>query len=166
MGCHCDDGYIGPICEFEAKDIEYAQCNMQCQNGGICQKGAKDLSFLKKFGLHRHLAPYNDDFEHCVCPRGFDGLACEYQIEVCPGRELVCMHGGQCQIVVNDGQAGLECDCSSARTGGNRYMGEFCEMRSTEFCTLNGTMTPSGLGYDSYCTNGGICNSLVEMGQP
>ena len=64
---------MGPLCEFEEKAFDYSECVMECQNGGICRKGAKDVSFLNKFGLHRRGllgGRYNHDFEHCVCPRG------------------------------------------------------------------------------------------------
>jgi len=169
MGCNCPDGFSGPLCEFLDEELPYSKCQLQCQNGGVCRKGAKDLSFLEKFGLHRNLLSdrYNEDFEHCVCPRGFVGLACEYEMEVCPGQNFVCMHGGECDISVDKstGSADIECDCSNAQTSRSRFAGEYCEVRSTEFCTIDGSKTPNGPGSDAFCTNGASCLATVESGE-
>lgn len=148
--------------------MEYDGCSMECQNDGVCRKGAKDVSFLAKFGLHRGLlgTKYNEDFEHCVCPRGFVGMSCEYNMDVCPGLDHVCMHGGECQIVAEDGLSiNLHCDCMNAKTSRNRYAGEYCEERSTDFCTVDGEMTKQGKGYDAFCTNGAKCKDSVEPGE-
>jgi len=172
MGCDCPDGFIGPLCEFEEKHNDYSECKMDCQNSGVCRKGAKDVSFLSKFGLHRRGllgGKYNDDFEHCVCPRGYVGVACEYEMDVCPGQDHVCMHGGECDIMTSEHSGsvmGLQCDCQNAQSSEMRYAGQYCEAEATEFCTMGGTMTPSGEGYDAFCTNGMNCMDHVEPGKP
>lgn len=170
MGCTCPKGFSGPLCEFKDEDVsvEYSACTLECENNGVCRKGAKDVSFLKQFGIHRHLDEerFTNEFEHCVCPRGFFGLRCEYEMEVCPGRNLVCMHGGECNIAWNGQATEISCDCENAETANNRYTGPYCEARSTNFCTLDGEKTPDGPGYDAFCTNGGKCTSLVESGEP
>jgi hypothetical protein len=145
---------------------------LECQNDGICRKGAEDVSFLTKFGLDRSLDQsttlslgYNQDFEHCVCPRGYAGLQCEYKMEICPGREYVCMHGGECKILMNNGNVDIRCDCEDAETGKSRFTGNFCEVPSTAFCTESGHKTSDGPGYDAFCTQGGTCKSLVADGK-
>jgi len=169
MGCNCPDGFTGPLCEFSIENMEYSKCNLECQNGGICRKGAKDVSFLEKFGLHRDLlaSRYDANFEHCVCPRGFVGITCEYEMEVCPGQNYVCMHGGDCEITVNKdtGKAGVECDCTNAQTSRSRFAGQYCEVRSTEFCTEDGEKTPNGPGFNAFCTNGAECLDTVDKGE-
>lgn len=166
MGCNCPEGFMGPVCEFRDEEYDDYECNLECQNNGICRKGAKDVSFLEKFGLNRHLFErYNNDFEHCVCPVGYSGIDCSLELEVCPGREKVCMHGGQCEIVVVDGEAGITCDCAKAQTTYSRYQGDFCEARSTQWCIVDNSMTPDGDGYDAFCTNLGECLDFVQPGE-
>ncbi|GKY97470.1 hypothetical protein MPSEU_000705400 [Mayamaea pseudoterrestris] len=169
LGCDCPDGFIGPVCEFKSEQRAYSECKLECFNGGICRKGAKDISYLEKFGFHRHLAVerFNEDFEHCVCPNGLVGLQCEYQMDVCPGREVVCMHGGVCQITTDttkDGFTAMSCDCSTAEKEYFRYTGEYCEVKSTEFCTLDGHKTMRGENSDAFCTQGGQCRDYVTNG--
>lgn len=163
LGCNCPDGFMGPICEFPATKYEYSPCTLQCQNGGICRKGPKDVSFLAKFGLHRGLLGqlYDTNYESCVCPYGYVGLTCQYEMDVCPGENWVCMHGGQCEIAVDNvtGDASSLCDCSKAETFDSRFTGSYCNIKSTEFCTANGAKTADGVGYNNFCTNGGNCTS-------
>jgi hypothetical protein len=170
MGCTCPLGFSGPLCEFKDEEVsaEYSACTLECQNNGVCRKGAKDVSFLEKFGVHRRLQGerFNDDFEHCVCPRGFVGLTCEYEMEVCPGREVVCMHGGECRMDWNDQGTQITCDCENAEWENYRFAGPYCDIRSTSFCTIDGEKTLGGSGYDAFCTNGGKCARLVEPGEP
>ena len=69
LGCTCPIGFQGPSCEFN-KAESIPVCNLKCENKGVCQSGAKDVSFLDKFGpaLAHFNISYNNDFEHCVCP--------------------------------------------------------------------------------------------------
>jgi len=64
---------------------------------GVCRNGAKDVGFLKKFklGMTNVDLSYTDDFEHCVCPKGYVGLQCEHMVDVCPGGEHICMNGAE-----------------------------------------------------------------------
>jgi hypothetical protein len=168
MGCTCPFGFSGPLCEFKDSEVssEYTECTLECQNNGVCRKGAKDVSYLEKFGLDRRLAEerFTSNFEHCVCPRGFVGLTCEYEMEVCPGRNVACMHGGQCRLDWNAETTEVSCDCETAETDNYRFAGQYCEARSTNFCTADGEKTSDGRGYDAFCTNGGKCAHLVEDG--
>ena len=169
MGCICNDGFVGPICEFTDMGMDPPDCNLECYNHGICRKGAKDLSVLKKFGIHhRHLQldkSYNEDFEHCVCPAGYAGLQCEFEVDVCPGSEHVCLNGGGCEPHMEGNDLTFMCDCKSAKTKWDRFTGDYCEMQSTTFCTIDRQRTSGGKGYDAFCTNGGTCKGLVQHGQ-
>lgn len=150
-------------------DMTPEECTLECFNHGICRKGAKDLSILKNFGVHgRHLLDqaYDDNFEHCVCPGGYGGLQCEYKVDICPGQDHLCMHGGDCDPDVDSfGRLQFTCDCSMAKTKTSRFTGAFCEMESTEFCTVDQQKTARGKGQDSFCTNNGKCRDYVEHGQ-
>jgi hypothetical protein len=163
-------GFSGPLCEFKDEDVppEFSACTLECQNNGVCRKGAKDVSFLEKFDLHRYLDDrrFNNDFEHCVCPRGFVGLTCEYEMVVCPGRDVACLHGGECNVEWSEQGTKITCDCETAASGSYRYAGQYCEARSTSFCTIDGEKTPDGPGYDAFCANGGKCVRLVEPREP
>ena len=175
LGCRCDDGFVGPLCEFVDQNLEAPACTLQCKNHGICRKGAKDVSVLNKFNLsnrralegHRHLGEaYSEDFEHCVCPDGYAGLQCEYKVDVCLDGEHVCLNGGRCSLSFVEGSdSAFTCDCSSARARGSLYAGDFCEMESTEYCTVDRTRPEKGLGQDAFCANKGSCLQLVEQGQ-
>ena len=97
LGCDCLDGFNGPICEFRDSVVQNKECNLKCENMGVCRNGAKEIGFLKKFNMdlpNVDLA-YSDDFEHCTCPKGYVGLQCEHVVEVCPGGEHICMNGAE-----------------------------------------------------------------------
>ncbi|GAX19995.1 hypothetical protein FisN_1Lh531 [Fistulifera solaris] len=171
LGCHCNEGFVGPLCEFADQNLQVPTCSLQCKNHGVCRKGAKDVSMLDRFGLnkdgHRHLAEkYNEDFEHCVCPAGYAGLVCEYKVDVCPGGEHACLNGGECNLSTLDGgDITFKCDCSSAKASGSLFAGGFCEMESTEYCTVDRMRPDLGLGQDAFCTNKGKCLQYVEHGE-
>lgn len=172
LGCVCDAGFVGPVCEFTDMGLNPPPCNLECFNMGVCRKGAKDLSVLKKFGIMPNnralLDQYNDDFEHCVCPSGYAGLQCEFKVDVCPGGNHVCLNGGSCTAQMgteNTDTMGFGCDCREAQTTETRFAGTFCEMESTSFCTVTGEKTIQGKGLDAFCTNGGGCKALVTDGQ-
>jgi hypothetical protein len=96
VGCSCPSGYTGYRCDESlyayhdnednvAPDLDdddddtFYQCRLQCQNGGICAKGAKDLTHYH--GAVDHVAHLNqtyDDtyFEHCVCKVGWVSFCC------------------------------------------------------------------------------------------
>jgi hypothetical protein len=131
-------------------------------NHGICREGAKDVSNLEKYFRNiTNQTAYSEDFEHCVCPRGYVGLQCEYQLDQCPGGAHACLNGGECVTVPNGDKVSYGCDCTNAQTSLTRFAGEFCEMESTQFCTTDGSKSRSGVGIDSFCTNGGKCRKLV-----
>jgi len=127
LGCDCLEGFSGPICEFRDTVFQETTCDLQCENNGICRNGAKDISFLKKFNLDMPNTDvsYSDDFQHCVCPRGFVGLRCENQVLVCPGGEHVCMNGAECIPDDSSGRLEYKCDCDSIRLPFDKFTGSF-----------------------------------------
>jgi len=167
LGCNCKEGYVGPICEFEDLGQETPACLLQCENHGICRKGAKDISGLEEYGIDNSdlQQAYTEDFEHCVCPRGYVGLQCEYQLDICPGGAHACLNGGQC-VALHPGSVLVDnrtygCDCTKAETGDSRFAGLRCEMESTEFCTEDGSKSSTGVGLNNFCTNNGRCRDHV-----
>ena len=127
----------------------------------MCRKGAKDTSRLEKFGFNRSLdESFNEDFEHCVCPKGFVGLRCEHKMDVCPGVSHVCLNGAQCQGS-NDGTGfHFDCNCRKADTDSKMFAGKYCEYESTELCTVDGGMPQA----PAFCTNDGLCRGFIEKG--
>lgn len=186
-GCECDAAWEGLSCEFatdtssfvddndeadndqfltDAGDDDPFSCDLPCHNGGICAHGAKDLGhFADVIGDVSHLNAtfHADQFAHCVCPPGFVGLLCEYQVETCGEHEHYCLHGSKC--VEKNGKK--ECDCSQAdetvgSLDGRPFAGDSCEHVATDICNIGGTSYPGQPLY--FCTNGGICNAYVENG--
>ena len=158
LGCDCPDGFHGPICEFaDTEDNgDYETCSLKCENGGKCHKGVKDISFLGKLNLGPVVSnvttTHNRAFEHCVCPDGFAGLTCDIEVVTCGDNSHVCLYGSKC---VEDGD-GHKCDCEGAFSASEKYAGDYCQYKATEFCTTTGE---SGTGEDnfSFCVNNGTC---------
>ena len=124
-----------------------------------------------------------DPLEGCECLAGFTGFKCEFRIENLEddpvavdnfqeknqvqdcGDDLVCFHGGKCDISTaldDEGEFATTytCDCDSAVAGathdGLRYDGPRCQYQSTDFCDDPYLV---GLLNVPFCVNGGICNS-------
>lgn len=129
------------------------QCNLQCENFGICRKGSKDIGVISHIAAHvaELNQTYNDDFEHCVCRENFVGLRCEHEIEICPGGEHVCLHGSKC--VQNENS----CDCSASNT--HVLAGSSCEHKNYVSCN-KGELRPAQPR--SFCVNGGTCLAMVS----
>jgi hypothetical protein len=187
-GCSCPSGYGGFLCElpaFEGQDSEdkivpndgkndedassafvddpeYFECHLDCQNKGICAKGAKDLGILQD--VAENVDNLNDThhesyFEHCVCRDGWIGLECAEKVEVCGEGEHICLHGSTC--VSDDGKHA--CDCSDADQGQSLFAGDSCQHAATDVCTL-GEPSPGRPFY--FCVNEGICKEKVTADQP
>jgi hypothetical protein len=168
LGCDCLEGFNGPICEFRDTEAgtQNTECKLECKHNGVCRNGSKDVSFLKKFNVDMpelHTTATNT-FEHCVCPKGYVGLQCEHMVDVCPGGDSICMNGASCIPDDSDGRLKFKCDCGSIHTEFDRYAGDFCELKSTDMCTLSGS-PGVGLNRDAFCVNGGHCLDHVGENQ-
>lgn len=153
LPCSCLPNFMGPRCAFEiGKDGgDYAECELACQNGGTCQKGIKDLQ--KAFGnfasdVSHMLNQTHDNFEHCVCPKDFYGIRCEYQAEECGEGEHICFHGSEC--VSSEDDLGCNCETSEQKTAGL-----FCEFFATDECAEQPQISDNE--NRGFCTNGGYC---------
>jgi EGF-like domain len=167
MGCDCPAGFVGPVCEFPDRGQAPVECNLECSNHGICRQGAKDVSMLAKYGLDTSMVKsFSADFEHCVCPAGYVGLQCEFQLDLCPAGQHACLNGGECMSVVDRSSMSYTCNCVNAESTTARFAGEYCEMESTQFCTLDQGKSRTGPGVNSFCTNGGTCKALVAYEEP
>lgn len=164
-GCNCQTGFVGPVCEFKDLGNATVDCGLTCSNHGICRKGAgQDAGIWTKYGLEnstQQAASNHDSIEHCVCPTGYVGLQCEFQLDQCPGGTHACLNGGQCVTSPDGDKISYACDCTNAESTKSRFAGVYCEMESTQFCTLDGSKSRNGVGLDSFCTNGGKCRKLV-----
>lgn len=151
--CNCPDGFSGPRCAFQngVDGIDYAECQLDCRNGGTCQKGVKDLEQVYgKFsgGLVDMLNQSNIDFEHCVCPDGFYGIRCEYMIEECGDTGHVCLHGATC----SKSKRGSSCECEASE---EMVAGIYCEFPATDQCDTSSALP--GQDHRGFCTNDGLC---------
>lgn len=180
-GCGCPAGYEGLRCEFaqypdqdfednlapndgkqSSEDDDGYQCRLQCYNGGICAKGAKDLGSLQKTVEHvDHLNKTYDKvfFEHCVCQDGWVGLQCEHVADICGDSEHVCLHGSTC---VKNNQH-HSCDCSQADeriVGADQplFAGDSCQHPATDIC-IQGEDYQGRPMY--FCVNNGVCKDYV-----
>jgi hypothetical protein len=164
-GCDCPDGFHGPICEFadDEGNGDYEDCNLVCSNGGKCRKGVKDVSFLGLFNLGPVVSnlnmTHNVDFEHCVCPDGYAGITCDIELATCGDSSHICLYGSKC---IDNGD-GARCDCSEAFTSLDKFAGDYCQHKATEFCTSNGN---PGTGVDniSFCVNNAKCTDPRDGG--
>ncbi len=157
LPCECPEGFSGPRCAFQigVDKIDYNQCGLPCQNGGTCRKGidqTKENELMRKFA-HEDFSdvlrpsPSLISFEHCVCPTGYFGIYCEYQIEDCGNGEHMCFHGSTC---LRNGEE-FSCDCLSSKT---KTAGLFCEHVASSECEQWVDMQN---GHRGFCTNGGKC---------
>jgi len=143
-------------------------CNLRCFNGGSCRWGGKNSGGTWQSTVDNSASldsrTYDPEtYQHCVCPVGYNGLYCEYEVETCPGTQHLCMHGGRC---VPDGSG---CDCTDANDNGNQqdkggfnagnvYVGDSCEHSATDICTV----TRPGPGKPlSFCVNNGTCKRQI-----
>lgn len=183
--CKCDSPWIGVHCEYpiSLSDVlnkhgddtddatptnSAAECNLDCQNGGVCAHGAKELgSLYEVFGdvSHLNVTHAENEFAHCICKQGWIGIKCEQKVEVCGKDQHVCLHGSKC-IPDSSNDRGYHCDCSVAddTVEGEKHFfaGDFCEYIDTDMCTVG--EDPQEPLY--FCVNGGECNALVGEGIP
>jgi len=185
-GCSCPSGYTGYRCDepiYEDEDNEdniipndpderddgneFYRCKLQCQNDGVCAKGAKDLApFDDEVEGVAHLNQTYDEqyFEHCVCKEGWFGLECEHKAEICGADEHLCLHGSTC--VKNNQQHGCDCSQADETLGANNtplFAGESCQHPATDICTYGNNVPGRPL---FFCTNQGRCNDYVSPSDP
>ena len=134
--------------------MDYRECELECLNGGTCHKGIKNAKENFNFYLSEKEQQQHHDYEHCVCPDGWYGIRCEYQVNECEEGKHLCFHGSTC--VSNDDDE-FSCDCMSANVN---TAGLFCEYVATSECD---EWKDKGNGHRGFCTNGGVC-SLDEGG--
>lgn len=98
------------------------------------------------------------------CKPGFIGHDCQTVVDECggtTGTSPSCYNGSKCQ---KNGT----CNCDELNRSGSstdaKYAGVMCENISTSFCasSLIGNHAPN----HQFCTNHGICKSLVMDGEP
>jgi len=186
LACSCPSGYTGFRCDEpiykdqdnednivpndpdeREDDTDFYRCKLDCKNGSVCAKGAKDLSNFR--GAVDHVAHLNQTydqeyFEHCVCKEGWFGLECEHKAEVCGADEHLCLHGSKC--VKNNQHHG--CDCSQADeqldgSDNSLFAGDSCQHPATDICTY-GKNAPGRPLF--FCTNQGTCNDYVSPSDP
>jgi hypothetical protein len=140
------------------------QCTLNCSNDGKCRKGTKDfgvtaaskwgLDFLNKTHIH---------YEYCVCPEGYTGLQCEYEVETCSNGEHSCLNGGTCiKLEGSDGKVKHACDCEGASTSTHKFAGLFCEHSSFSLCLASESEVDDMKDLVAFCTNGGTCKQKVN----
>lgn len=152
--CICPEGFSGPRCAFQIgiDGQDSSKCDLSCQNGGTCQKGRNSAQQNNEFMMRIFDTDSSEILSesplwHCVCPLGFFGINCEYQMEQCGDGEHLCFHGSTCAR--NDDK--FSCDCFTSRI---KTAGLFCEYVASSECEQWVDLTN---GHRGFCTNGGHC---------
>lgn len=120
------------------------ECRLSCQNGGYCAFISTDEATLLEVFTSGGL------IEHCVCPPGYSGLACENELEEC--HDMKCKNGAPCSL--SDDGASF-CDCSLADAV-SHFAGDMCREPATSYCGSGDIQNRS------FCTNGGLCKSNLS----
>ena len=139
--CECSEGYAGPHCEYMSDEVP--KCTLKCQNGGKCMVGAVSWEDIFKETLF--------ESQYCMCPDGYSGDECEHAPQPC-GDELICLNGGSCVKLNDNGVETYHCDCTSAGTEDRAFAGEACEYPSSTICSEE--LDNNGR---HFCVNGGTC---------
>ena len=95
-------------------------CDLSCQNGGLCLPQVKLLMFFMKFFLGTYYSSQQaNSSSYCMCAPGFTGRTCALASTSCA--ETPCLHGAEC-VDSSDSNAGYMCDCN-----GTGHSGAFCQ---------------------------------------
>ncbi|KAL7542402.1 hypothetical protein ACHAXR_013405 [Thalassiosira sp. AJA248-18] len=120
------------------------ECQLNCQHGGYCTFISTDEGTLLNTFTSGGL------IEHCVCPPGYSGLACESIVEQC--HDMKCHNGSPCSLM--NGQ--YVCDCSEFDAVSS-FAGAMCREPATTYCG-QGDIHRRG-----FCTNGGLCKANLSV---
>lgn len=163
--CVCGKGYSGAHCEIPRETEE--SCTLPCENGGICKQGSKTES-TTLFDVS------NVNNMYCECPPGYDGVQCEYQVDVCGvgGNSTdsdkpshICLHGSKCVADGNE-PTGYTCSCGNDQGESNQANEGVCPYHTMEICSpsansLNAVEYFEGMAVPAFCVNGGTCKDIV-----
>jgi hypothetical protein len=80
-------------------------------------------------------------------------------VATCGESSHICLYNSKC---IDNGD-GPRCDCSEAFTSFDKFAGDHCQHKATEFCTSNGD---PGNGSDnlSFCVNNATCTDPKDGG--
>jgi hypothetical protein len=159
--CLCEPHFSGPRCEYQNGTVPV--CDLPCQNGQ-CVLGPINQPFFHALWKDVVIDINNDgnndlDQMHCLCSSGYDGPLCDIPREECgDGTDSgYCYFGSKCITIENqlDLLTAHQCDCDSANTSTEKFVGRFCEYKSEKFCDVDHT---------HFCVNGGKCNNTITEG--
>lgn len=150
--CICQTGFSGPKCEIPDNADLKDECDLPCENDGVCFFGQSPVEDETMKNLSNEGREFLADNKHCRCPEGFIGLRCEIKYNDCGGGKHYCLHGSEC---VEDGDE-FTCDCREASKDFSAYAGKYCEHEATMYCQ------GPGQGSHSFCTNHGVCKGEVS----
>uniref|UniRef100_S4RJR6 EGF like repeats and discoidin domains 3 n=1 Tax=Petromyzon marinus TaxID=7757 RepID=S4RJR6_PETMA len=113
--CICPGNFTGPNCSFSRASADVKTKLNQSRVGCPCSPNPCHNSGE----CHVSLAPRGDAFADyaCECPRGFDGIHCQHNINECSLSP--CRNGGIC----TDLDADYSCECTG------EFMGKDCHLR-------------------------------------
>jgi len=176
--CNCPTEYTGKYCELEVaglvdqghiededkeKPIEdVVVCDPPCEHGGVCTFGYRNPT-------KDHTVTAEDvtlNYQHCQCPHGFFGLACEREVNICGfdddnKPEHVCHNSAPC---VDPKTLDLDedvltnlpphmCDCAAIGDSNTHYTGTYCEYENIHACNEDDLYVDSFM----FCAKGGTC---------
>lgn len=188
--CKCPPEWNGPHCEFykgKAESTlpttttaapkavttpeEHSSCSLQCNHGGVCQKGSANFPSNLKLSANNSIIPFmertnNGDDEYCWCLYGWTGYDCAHEYDYCwensSGAGFACFHRGTCKSIPTGGSTDFICDCGTASqpdgTERGMFAGTHCEYSAAdgEICRKDGDEDGPWIGF---CVNGGTCKT-------
>mmetsp|Transcript_10111 Transcript_10111/g.24465 ORF Transcript_10111/g.24465 Transcript_10111/m.24465 type:complete len:530 (+) Transcript_10111:60-1649(+) len=136
----------------------YAECGLQCENGGRCKTGTPDPTNKMAFDVYRR-SDSAQAFEWCDCPGedngglSFLGSRCELPATKCG--DQVCFNNAQCvERIDATGNSSYECGCRGP------FDGKYCEFKATSKCPMDDDRGEQ----DYWCMNGSHCRYEASLG--
>lgn len=94
--CLCSHGYSGEYCEKGPNCPNECSENTKCIAGQCCESDSTGKQCTHQSSGNCDCfngGVCNDNSSICICPGGFDGVACENDIDECEKTPNICVHG-------------------------------------------------------------------------
>lgn len=163
--CDCPSGFQGVQCET-ADPEALSDCTLPCQNNGVCVNEIapeRNESTDVVVAMALWDVPSIDGMR-CECPDGYQGVLCQYQVEVCGQGEHLCLHGSRCVQENDNGSGGgassgsYRCECDNADDRACLKQVDWCWPSSNNYPSHPEFFESSAA--PAFCVNGGRCRDV------